>query len=109
MLARGLSPERWQQVDALFAAALERSPRERQAFLEETTGNDPELRREVERLLDDMQAAESLIGESVSQYAEPLLSRLRAEIREEDAGGVPPGGRIGPYRILVELDRKSVV
>lgn len=105
MLARGLSPERWQQVDALFAAALERSPRERQAFLEETTGNDPELRREVERLLDDMQAAESLIGESVSQYAEPLLSRLRAEIREEDAGGVPPGGRIGPYRILVELGR----
>lgn len=105
MLAERLSPERWHQIDALFAEALERSPHERPAFLEVATRDDPELRLEVEQLLEDVQPAESLLGESVSQYAEPFLIRLQAELSDEDARDVAPGGRIGPYRVLRELGR----
>ena len=46
-----MTPERWQQIEKLFHAALELNVRERAAFLEEACGNDESLRREVESLL----------------------------------------------------------
>lgn len=46
-----LPGERWQQIDAVFAAVLERSPAERDAFLERACGRDGELVREVRALL----------------------------------------------------------
>ena len=46
-----MKPERWQQVDGLFQAALEREPDERAAFISEACGGDDSLRREVEALL----------------------------------------------------------
>ncbi len=48
-----LNPERWRQIDALFAAALERGPAERSGFLDAECGGDPDLRRSVEELLDN--------------------------------------------------------
>src|SRR5215472_2132560 len=44
--------ERWQEVERLFHAALERPPHERDAFLRDSTAGDPSLRREVESLLE---------------------------------------------------------
>ncbi len=46
----GMTPERWQQIEALYHAALEREPESRGAFL---TGacHDDELRAAVEVLL----------------------------------------------------------
>jgi eukaryotic-like serine/threonine-protein kinase len=44
-----MTPERWQQIEKLFHAALELKAREREAFLEEACGNDESLRREVNR------------------------------------------------------------
>jgi hypothetical protein len=44
-------PERWQQVERLYHAALERVPAQRGAFLAEACNSDNELRREVESLL----------------------------------------------------------
>jgi len=46
-----MDPERWHEVDRLFAEALDRSPVERPAFLEAACAGDAALRREVERLL----------------------------------------------------------
>jgi hypothetical protein len=43
--------DRWQRVKALFQAAVEHPPEERDAFLSSATGGDAELRREVESLL----------------------------------------------------------
>jgi len=43
--------ERWEQVKELFAAALQREPGERSAFLREACGEDDALRSEVESLL----------------------------------------------------------
>ena len=48
-----MTPERWTDVERLFHAALERSPLERPAFLDESCASDAELRREVQSLLDE--------------------------------------------------------
>ena len=50
--------ERWQQIDAIFKAVLDRPPAERSAFLGEACAGDSMLRREVETLIhSDEQAA----------------------------------------------------
>src|SRR5215210_7344294 len=58
-----MDPERWHEVDRLFAEALERPPAERPAFLDAACAGDAALRREVERLLAaDEQGAGFLAG-----------------------------------------------
>jgi serine/threonine protein kinase len=100
-----LSAERWQQIDTLFAAALERAPEEREAFLATTCGDDPELYRAVVTLLEIAAAAEAELGESASEYAEPLMAELHDGLNSEDLAHLPENGRIGPYRILREVGR----
>jgi hypothetical protein len=46
-----ITPERWQQIKAVFATTLEREPAERAAYLECACGADEALRVEVESLL----------------------------------------------------------
>ncbi len=46
-----MEPERWQKVEQLYHAALERGESERAAFLEEACGGDEGLRHEVKSLL----------------------------------------------------------
>jgi eukaryotic-like serine/threonine-protein kinase len=82
---------RWTTLQTLFAAALERPPDERSAFLRAACGDDAALYREVE----------SLLGVEVH----PLLDGLAV-----DAVGLPAvpsvvGDRIGPWRITGELGR----
>ena len=42
---------RWQEIDRIFAAALERDPAVREAFLDGACSGDEQLRAEVESLL----------------------------------------------------------
>jgi eukaryotic-like serine/threonine-protein kinase len=46
-----MTPERWKKVEEIFNAAVEKSAQERPVFLDETCGEDSQLRNEVERLL----------------------------------------------------------
>jgi serine/threonine-protein kinase len=46
-----MTPERWQQVKAVFSEALEQPPAERTAFLDRACANDDALRGEVASLL----------------------------------------------------------
>ena len=68
-----MKPERWQQVDQLFQAALEREPEERAAFISEACGGDDSLRREVEALLASDGQAGSLIEAPAYVMAAPLI------------------------------------
>ncbi len=56
-----MKPERWQQLDQLFHAALERAPEERAAFLDEACAGDRQLRKEVEALITANEQAGSFI------------------------------------------------
>jgi serine/threonine-protein kinase len=55
---------RWQRIEELYHAALDRAPEERAAFLTEACADDSGLRREVEELLRYDGAAESFIEEN---------------------------------------------
>ena len=65
-----MNPERWQQVDELFQAALQRPREARTSFLAEASGGDEALRQEVQQLLAAFDAAGSFLeqpaGESFS-------------------------------------------
>ncbi len=79
-----MTPERWQQVDQLYHAALED-----RAVLDNA---DPELRREVESLL----AQEgSVLDRPAWEGAAELLDETRTQLT--------PGTQLGPYRIEAQL------
>ncbi len=78
-----MSPERWQQIETLFQAVVERPPQERAAFLDVACAGDEALCRAVElRMASDEEAptiplaapllaesqSPSLAGQSISHY-----------------------------------------
>jgi len=88
-----MSTGRWQQLEDLFHAALERPPADREAFVVGACGGDAGLRQEVERLL------------HADEQASRFVARAAADI-ERVAATVPPDGRqIGAYRLVRELGR----
>jgi eukaryotic-like serine/threonine-protein kinase len=100
-----LTPERWQQIDALFAEALERPPAARAAWLDAACAGDPALRQHVLALLDSAAESEAVLGESVSAYAGAIVAEVQAELARGDEATLPLDGRIGPYRLLREIGR----
>ena len=85
-----MSPERWQQIERLYFAALERVPDEREAFLESACASDEDLRREVESLI--------AIGNRVGAFME-------LPVNGSDIMGLQPqpsmvGRVLGRYRLI---------
>ena len=81
-----VTPERWQQVKAMLAAALERAPDERNDYLNRVCVEES-LRSEVESLLAaHCQADSSLLG-----------------LSDREPDELPSGTRLGPYEILAPL------
>jgi eukaryotic-like serine/threonine-protein kinase len=107
-----MSPDRWQQIEAVFQAALDLSEGERDSYLSEKCDTDTELRSEVEKLLADLDSAEGFIERPVwtdsrflnSSAKKVLSDSLDEELdqrRDEDF----TGAYIGAYRLLSELGR----
>lgn len=92
-----MKPERWQQVDQIFQAALERLPAERAVFIGAACGDDDLLRLEVEKLLAADAQAENLIETPAYAVAAPLLVG-------NDAPSLV-GQSIGHYRIVSLLGK----
>jgi len=91
-----MTPERWRHVKDLFDQVVSLQAAERQAHLERACASDPELRREVESLLQaDDQAGSRFLNDPAVQLtpeaatAEPVPTRL--------------GRKIGAYTILKEI------
>jgi hypothetical protein len=90
-----MTPERWQEVENVLQAALDRPPQERAAFLEEACGDDEELKDEASQLL----TAHDEAGDFIEQ---PALA-TDAHVLLSGAPEVNTGRIIGPYRIIEEL------
>src|SRR5215216_937133 len=69
-----MKAERYQQIEQLFHAALERTPQERIAFVEQACGGDEELRREVESLLPYDDQARDFIETPPANVAAAILA-----------------------------------
>lgn len=78
----------WDRVKGIFQSALDRTPHERSAFVDEACGGDPELRAEVQSLL--------LAHHEAGSFAQSGI-----EVR--DLGLDLVGRDIGAYRVLSPL------
>jgi serine/threonine-protein kinase len=93
-----MSPERWQQVDHLYHAALERGPEQREAFLRGACQSDDELLREVESLLARDASGDPML-ERPAWEAEPSL------LSDSTSTAMVSGTRLGPYLIETLLGK----
>ncbi|HSJ64809.1 MAG TPA: serine/threonine-protein kinase [Gemmatimonadaceae bacterium] len=98
------SIERWRRTDAVFSAALEREPDEREAFVRTTCEGDDALRHDVMALLATAATDDSTLDGDAASFAAPLVRAMAAE-PHHDADDLAPGARIGAYRITRELAR----
>ena len=94
-----MTPERWQQIQELYHAALKREPSQRAAFLKEACAGDAALLREVESLLALEEDARSFIEAPALDVAAQQL----AEYPVQSGVRQLMGQTISHYRILEKL------
>jgi len=92
-----MTPERWQKVEGIFHAALERPPGERAAWIAGACGSDHELCHEVS----------SLLASDVDGAGGFLQSKVESAVLtfHQDGGQSGAGRRIGPYQLVREIGR----
>jgi serine/threonine protein kinase/tetratricopeptide (TPR) repeat protein len=90
-----MTPERWQQVKAALVVALELTPRDRTAYLDQACAGDQGLRDEVDRLL----MADEVAGAAF--LARPAMPDMSGGAQQ--APGFWIGRRVGPYEIVAPL------
>jgi serine/threonine protein kinase/tetratricopeptide (TPR) repeat protein len=105
-----MEPERLQQIEKLFHAALELETHQQADFLREACGADEPLRREVESLLAHGNETESFLQVPAMEWAARALAddedRPSQQIESDRPKHVGPGAArwlpasIGHYRIL---------
>ncbi len=91
-----MTPERWQQIEQLYHAALEHATAERAAFLASACATDEALRQEVEVLL----AADA---EASGFLTLPALQREAQKMADEKPHGLVIGQQLGHYKILAPI------
>lgn len=88
-------PARWEEIDSVLSAALERPPGERLRFVRERTFGDPQLAAAVESLLAAGDAAGSFLEQPVDLDADELAKisdELLAHWRQREQEGSDPTG-----------------
>ena len=90
-----MDSERWQRIADLYQSVLARPPLERGQYLASASGDDTELRREVESLL-AQEHARLVIDRPILETAAAIL-----DVEEPNLAA---GTQIGPYRIDRFLD-----
>ena len=96
-----MSPERWQQVEAVFQTALDLAPDERAPYVAQACADDAELRQQVEQLLAQYAAAGDFLTQPIleSNGLEAVAALLSGD------GDPMIGQRLGAYRIEREIGR----
>src|ERR1044072_16618 len=88
-----MQAKRWQEIDRLFDALLDRKPAERASFLADACAGDDELRREVESLLAAHERAEKFIEAPAMEMA------AKAAAAKGDTF-FALGRKFGPYSVV---------
>ena len=98
--------DRWEQIERLYYAALEREPGDRDAFLDEACAGDEDLRREVARLLACDDPSDSFMqSPAIEIAARALAAEQPIETSTDPAGSLAAGSQIGAYQLLEPLGR----
>jgi serine/threonine protein kinase len=90
-----MTPERWQDVERIFQAALDRDPSARAAFLDQACAGDAKLRREVVSLLETHERDERFLETPALEKVARALAGEPAQLRA--------GQRMGSYELVSPL------
>ena len=90
-----MNSERRNKVRVLFDAVVELSPIERKRFLDKSCGKDAKLRREVEKMLDSSDAAESFMEKPAASEVASLILEPRESLQS--------GKVFGHYEIIKQI------
>ena len=90
-----MTPEHWQRIKPLLAAALEREPGERSTFLDEACAATPSLRSELESLIAS--------HEQAGNFAEKPALELMADSLQDNQAESIVGHTLGQYHIIEQL------
>ena len=99
-----MDAERWQKIKKLFDAVQEIEPEKRDTFLDETCGDDLELRREVERLIDSLGKAESFMEHPAAAAVASMFEDKKTLMANYTAGK-PHGGKFVAGTVLANRYR----
>ena len=91
-----MSPDRWQRLEEVFAAVADLPSDEQRRYLDANCDSDPELRQEVEELL------QADTGKPLQAVVSAAASNLA---KDQDAVDPLIGTFLGPYRIVALLGR----
>src|SRR5262245_55317564 len=98
--------DRWEQIERLYHAALERGTDAREAFLDEACAGDEALRSEVAGLLACDVPSDSFIrSPAIEIAARALADEPLIEASNEPMGNLIAGSQIGAYQLLSPLGR----
>jgi eukaryotic-like serine/threonine-protein kinase len=97
-----MGPDRWAQVEKLYHAAAALAREQRVAFLEESCGDDEELRREVESLLARETAAADFLEVPALEEAGKARIGVDSIPTMDDSLGII-GETLSHYRIIEKL------
>lgn len=92
-----MTPERWQQVKAIFNSAIAYRPDERNSFISQACSGDDALRHEVESLIASHEESGSFIDQPAFEVAASLLTREKTELS--------PGQLIASYEVISFISR----
>ncbi len=98
-----IEKERWERIDSVYHAALERDNDARDAYLDQVCSGDDELRREVDSLL--------VFDEQASRFIETPAIELEAKARAADQQAHSEElllKTIGPYELVHVMSRGSM-
>jgi len=92
-----MTPERWQQVKAIFNSAIMYRPEERSSFISQACSGDDALRSEVESLIASHEESGNFIDQPAFEAAASLLTREKTELS--------PGQMIASYEVISFISR----
>ncbi|HEV7680641.1 MAG TPA: hypothetical protein VGO68_00845 [Pyrinomonadaceae bacterium] len=104
-----MTPERYQQVEAIFQAALDLVPEERARYLAEACAHDTSLRSDVESLLSQHDSFGDMLEQPL--YGETELNAFGSLEALATPDDIDPlldpmlGRRLGAYQIEREIGR----
>jgi serine/threonine protein kinase/tetratricopeptide (TPR) repeat protein len=80
-----MSSENWSKVKALFDAAVELEPAQRNRFLDRSCGSNAELRREVESLLHSFERSDSFLEQPAANQVASIILEPKDVLGEGDS------------------------
>jgi eukaryotic-like serine/threonine-protein kinase len=95
-----METERWQRIESIFHAALEREPSRRAEFVLQACAGDDSLRQEVESLLAESGEEESFLDEPAMQVAAKAIASSSGAARSETTAAGSHPAFIGRYRVI---------